>query len=412
MVNDVVVVSTSIIITAVIVVAIILIAVYLPKNNNSPPSVIIQPSSTMSPMTTKPLKNSIIKTTVIPPVVSVPTVNVKKNNPKDEIVVNKSPIIEKNKGEVTIKLAELIGLADSSDNPINSDNPILPEQPAKLDKITQPIFEEYNAITFNLIDKEPDVLVEPKLTTPCVAPPNLLDEMVSYWSETDSWGKKSFRDKPFDLSGDGAYYIAANNIIDEPGIIDVVEFNHEIHYLYNNNTIRVGNKKYRLHARETKAIFETIVAYGKHLLALADGGLYYLYKQKANRWSFRRVNVDNFHDIANIKESIIRISYGPYLVIQTEKYLHIFNDEGILVEKLSYLSTHKRIYGNKAEIYADIDLVANVAKLSTSRSRFTNVVDAIISNSGNLIPITTERYKETGYTGIRSINGEIYFLKG
>jgi len=84
-----------------------------------------------------------------------------------------------------------------------------------------------------------------------------------------------------------------------------------------------------------------------------------------------------------------------------------------MIERLLYLSTHKRVYGKSKELYVDIDLVSNVAKLSTSRVRFTNVVDAIISDvTNNLIPITIERQKETGYVGIRQIGGEIYFLKG
>lgn len=393
MVNDLAVVSGSIIITVVVVVVIVLLIIFIPSNTTTTNQANNITPTQSPPITTQNIKIPANKKVTIP---KAPELVV-------ESVIDKPPV----SCQTTIPIK-----VEESPKPIPPAQPIpslVEEEKPTLNK--EPILEEYDAASYKMvIDIVPDQNDEvPNLVQPSIKPVN---EDYSHWSETDSWGKRSFRDKPFDLSESGAYYVMANNIIDEPGIIDIVEYNKELHYLYNNNTIRVGNKKYRLHARETKSLFETIVVHGKYLLALADGALYYLYKQRANRWSFRPVDLTHFNEIVNVIAPIIRISSGPYLVIQTERYLYLYNEEGVMIERILYLNTHKRVYGKTSDVYVDIDLVSNMAKLSTSRIRYTNVIDAIISNEGNLIPITTERYKETNYIGIRQINGEIYFLKG
>jgi hypothetical protein len=415
-----------------------MLVIFIPQSKSSPVDITVTPIKPQSNIVEQNVKNRPTRKIVIP----------SSNGNSSSIIDNSSKICMVNKSKVhidesvQIKSVSIDNEDKAKPNQLNSPaTPINPDLSTFAEanitspltpNMVNPIFEEYDAEVFkpNTIDDKAEIskgisfaiggsketglnLIsqsEHSITNPDATDSSMIN---SYWSETNSSGKRSFRDKPFDLSDEGSFYVSSELVVDEAGIIDLVEFSGEIHYLYNNNIIRVGNKKYRLQALETKAMFETIVAYGKHLLALADGGLYYLYKQRANRWSFRRIDLQNFNEIVNINVPIIRIGMGPYLLIQTEKHLFLFDHDGVMIERLLYLSTHKRVYGKSKDLYVDIDLVSNVAKLSTSRIRFTNVIDAIISyTTNNLVPITIERQKETGFISIRQINGDIYFLKG
>lgn len=237
---------------------------------------------------------------------------------------------------------------------------------------------------------------------------NIICDDYSEWSESTSWTRTPFTDKPAILSEDSNIYVAESS-----DIIDVVVYADKIHYLYNNNIIRVGNKKFRLKINGTRALIGSIVVFRGYLIGLAGGSLYYLNKQHGSRWSFRPLDISNFNEVVNINDNIIRIGTTlecEYLSVQTERYLYLYDNKGSLLSRTEYLCTHKRVYGNRPSIYVDINIVKHIAKLSTSKYRYTSVIDAAVSHSGELIPITYERSKEYNYISVRIIENIPYFL--
>jgi len=240
------------------------------------------------------------------------------------------------------------------------------------------------------------------------------EEVESDWSQSSSWLKRDFKENPINLSQYGNYYLT-NYKINEPGIIDIVTYGERkrVHYLYDNNTIRVKNKKYRLKVSGSRSMIGSIVVFNNYLIALAGGALYYLNSQKGNRWRFSRLPIDKFKDIVNIDENIIRVSTttkGDYISVQTENWLYIFDKHGILRSRIEYSNHCKRVFGSKVDIYADIDIARNVAKMSNSNYIYTSIVDAVVSSNNDLVPITLEKCKEYNIIAVRMIENTAYYI--
>lgn len=371
-------------------------------NSGEQKNINMEPNNNLSNM-------SISKSVVIPPTPKISTIDSKiriqndsqnKTNSKDSILTKSEPVKTEHNNISTNHFDEVkVNTSVQKSNRLNITKRIQHDEDDHTAEVIEIMTPNHIDVSFEDVQRD---------CTDCK-----LNEIDSYWSETNSWSKKSFRDQPFDQSDEGNYYVPAKNVIEDVNIIDVTYFDHNMIYLYNNNVLRIHNKKYRLKAQETKSYFECIVSFGNNLFALADGGIYVLYKQRANRWSFKQVD-SSYNDLAKIvanTDGVIRLSSGVCLTVQTIDKLYLLDENFNLIRKIKYDQHHKRVYGNSLEIYADINLIDNIAKLSTSKVRFVNVVDAVISHSNNLIPITLERQEQYGYTSVRLVEGELYFLK-
>lgn len=369
--NDVIIISSGCLFVFVILIAVVIMIIVLSGNNNDPE-----------------IDIDIIK---IEPKKVQPKNVIKIESPK-KIIISPLEVEEEIYEDFDIKLDDTV---ENDIEKINENNNFM------INENNNSMIEEE---LFQIEDYKDYDYSEIKIN----------NSIESDFSVNDTWIEKPFTDNPGYKDENSNFYFINEYSSDDPNIIDVAKYGSKVYFLYNNNVIRVGNKKYSIRLCGTSSLISSIIVYRNYLIGLADGALYYLKDQSGNKWKFKLIDFDNFNEISRISHKIYRMETTldkEFISIQTEKHLYLFDNKAKLIVMVDYCSSFKRVYGNNHTIYVDIDIRNKIAKLSLSNYRYHNIYDAAIMSNGELVPITLERHREYGFSRIRIIDDIPYFLR-
>jgi hypothetical protein len=223
----------------------------------------------------------------------------------------------------------------------------------------------------------------------CVTPEDLPD-----------WYKEN-RIRPF-TETTGGYHPTAN----DSGIVDILNYSTDLIYLYSDGSIRKGDD----FIRTNKEKITSIISFDGYILANVNNVVYYLIGDTYdyNTWEFVPYT---FHGNDVTIRNIDRVSStldGDTLCIQREDKLYIYDPNGAY-EEINFSQSMKRVYGNKRNVYVDINLITKKAKGSDGKE-YESVLDAIIDASGNVTILSVSKGMERGYTSLRLVNWRPYYL--